>query len=326
MSNRREFITLLGGAAAWPLAVRAQQPVPKIGVLNGASQMEYGRLILAFRETLRETGYVDGQNVAIEYGWANGQYDQLPMLAADLIRRNVTLIFATGGIASAFAAKAATTTIPIVFVNGSDPVKLALVPSLNRPVGNATGIIFLAVDLEAKRVELLHELVPEADTIGFLVNKSNPYAHAPLSEAQSATHRIGLKSHTFSASSNDEITAAFAHMAEQRIKAFTLITDPFFLSSRDHIVALAAAHSVAAIYPSREFPAGGGLISYGPNIADAYRQAAIYVARILRGASPADLPVMQSTKFEFVINLKTAKALGIKFSDNVLSLADEVIE
>jgi putative tryptophan/tyrosine transport system substrate-binding protein len=325
--NRREFIALLGGVVAWPLAARAQQPaMPVIGVLNGASEAEYVRFISAFRDTLREIGYVEGQNVAIEYRWANGQYDQLPALAANLIRREVTLIFAIGGIASAFAAKAATTTIPIVFANGSDPVKLGLIPSLSRPAGNVTGIIFFALDLEAKRVEPLHELVPQADAIGFLLNESNPNANYQLNEVQSAAHSIGQKAYVFGARSKNEIATAFANAARKQIKALAVLTDPFFLSSRDHIVTLAAAHGIAVIYPSREFPDGGGLVSYGTNIPDAYRQAAVYVARILKGARPEDLPVQQPTKFELVINLKTAKALGLDVPPQLLARADEVLD
>jgi putative tryptophan/tyrosine transport system substrate-binding protein len=325
--RRREFITLIGGTAAtWPLTARAQERMRRIGILNGASQAEYGPLIASFRDALREFGYVEGQNIAIEYNWADGQYDRLPAMAADLAGRGITLIFATGGIASAIAAKAATTTIPIVFVNGADPVKLGLVPSLNRPAGNATGIVFFASALEAKRVELLHELVPEAGTIGFLVNKSNPSADFQLSDVQAAVNSIGLKAQIFVAGSKNEIATAFANLVQQRINALAVLTDPLFLSSVEHITALAKSHAVATIAASREFPASGGLISYGPNIADAYRRAADYVARILRGASPADLPVQQSTKFELVINLKTAKALGLTVPSGVLAIADEVIE
>ena len=320
-------MTLLGGAVvAWPLAARAQERMPRIGILNGASQAEYGRLIASFRGALREFGYVEGQNIAIEYNWADGQYDRLPAMAADLAGRGITLIFATGGIASATAAKAATTTIPIVFVNGADPVKLGLVSSLKRPAGNATGIVFLASALEAKRVELLHELVPEAGTIGFLVNQSNPSADFQLSDVQAAVNSIGLKAKIFVAGSKNEIATAFGNLVQQRINALAVLTDPFFLSSVEHITALAKSHAVATVAASREFPASGGLISYGPNIADAYRQAADYVARILRGASPADLPVQQSTKFELVINLKTAKALGLTVPDTLLVSAEEVLD
>jgi putative ABC transport system substrate-binding protein len=326
--KRRELITLLGGTAVtWPLAARAQQPaMPRIGVLNGASQSEYGHLIAAFLEALRKDGYVEGQNIEIEYRWADGQYDKLPALAADLTTNKVTLIFATGGIASAIAAKSVTTTIPIVFANGSDPVKLGLVPSLNRPAGNATGIVFFALDLEAKRVQLLHELVPDVGTIGFLVNKNNLNADYQLSDVQAAVNSIGLKAKIFPASSKNGISLAFATLVEQRIRALAVLTDPVFQSNLEQIAVLAKSHAVATIASSRDFPTNGGLISYGPNVADAYRQAAGYVARILKGVSPADLPVQQSTKFELIINLNTAKAIGLTIPHSLLVLADEVIE
>jgi putative tryptophan/tyrosine transport system substrate-binding protein len=326
--GRRQFVAALGGVAvAWPLTARAQQPgMPRIGVLNGASQSEYGHLIAAFREALRENGYVENQNIEIEYRWADGQYDKLPALAADLIANKVTLIFATGGIASAIAAKSVTATIPIVFANGSDPVKLGLVPSLNRPAGNATGIVFFALALEAKRVQLLHELVPDVDTIGFLVNKSNLNADFQLSDVQAAVNSIGLKAEIFPAGSKNEISLAFATLVRQRIRALAILTDPVFQSSLEQIAVLAKSHAVATIASSRAFPTNGGLINYGPNVADAYRQAAGYVARILKGASPADLPVQQSTKFELVINITTAKALGLDVPPSLIAIADEVIE
>jgi putative ABC transport system substrate-binding protein len=307
--------------------VRAQQPaVAVIGSLNSASPDGYISYVAEFRQSLKQAGYIEGENLAVEYRWAEGQYERLPALAAELIRRKVTLIFASGGIASALAAKAASTTVPIVFANGSDPVKSGLVPSLNRPGGNVTGIVFLALALTAKRVELLSECVPDADMIGFLVNKSNPNADYQLIDAQAAAQSIGRKAQTFVAGNRAEIAATFANLAERHIKALAILTDPFLRDNGEYIAALAAANRIAAIDSVREFPTSGGLMSYGPSMADAYRQAAVYVARILRGASPADLPIQQSTRLELVINLKAAKALGLDVPPTLIARADEVIE
>jgi putative ABC transport system substrate-binding protein len=324
--RRREVITLLGSAVAWPIPIRAQQPMPVIGFLNSASAQGYAPYVGAFRQALQQAGYTEGHNLEIEYRWAEGRYERLPTLAADLIRRKVMLIFATGGIASALAAKTASSAVPIVFVNGSDPVKLGLVSSLNRPTGNATGVIFFALALTAKRVELLKEFVPEAERIGFLANGSNPNTDYQLSDARAAVQSIGRMAEIFVASNRGEITTAFARLAEQHIRAVAVLTDPLFVSSGDHIATLAAEHRVAAIASWREFPASGGLVSYGPSMKEAYQQAAAYVIRILSGSRPADLPIQQSTKFELVINLKTAKALSIEVPPALLGTADEVIE
>ena len=325
--RRRELILALGGAAAWPFAARAQQPaMPVIGSLNSASPGGYASYIAEFRQSLKKAGYIEGENLGVEYRWAEGQYERLPALAAELIRRKVTLIFASGGIASALAAKAVSTTVPIVFVNGSDPVKSGLVPSLNRPGGNVTGIVFLALALTAKRVELLSECVPDADTIGFLVNKSNPNADYQLSDVQAAVQSIGRKAQIFVAGSRAEIAATFANLAERHIKALAILTDPFLRTNGGYIAALAAANRIAVIDSVREFPASGGLMSYGPSMAEAYRQAAVYVAQILTGTSPRDLPIQQSTRFELVINLNTAKALGLDVPPTLIARADEVIE
>lgn len=325
--KRREFITLLGGAAAWPLAARAQQrAMPVVGFLNARSPIDTAHLVAAFRRGLAENGYVEGQSVTIDYRWASGQPDRLPAMAMELVDRPVVVLAATGGENSAMAAKAATSTIPIVFAVGSDPIKLGLVASYNRPGGNVTGINILTTTLEAKRLGLLHELVSRAATIGVLLNPNWPPSANQLRDVQDAARVVGLQINVLRASTDQEIDAAFETVAQQRIAALAVTGNPFYDTRREKLVALAARHAVPVIYQFREFAAAGGLLSYGIDLPDAYRQVGVYVGRILKGAKPADLPVLQPTKFEFVINLKTAKALGVKFSDNLMSLADEVIE
>ena len=326
--GRREFITLLGGAAAgWPLAARGQQPaMPVIGYLSARSLDDTAHLVVAFRKGLIEGGFVEGQNVTIEYRWALGQYDRLPALASELVRQRVAVLVSTGGEPAALAAKAATSTIPIVFVIGGDPVKIGLAASYNRPGGNATGINILTTTLESKRLGLLRELVPQAATIGVLLNPNFPSAESQLRDMQEAARASGLQIHVFRANADHEIEAAFETIAQQRIGALAITADPFFDTRRDKLVALAARHAVPTIYHFREFAAAGGLMSYGTNVADIFRQTGINTGRILNGEKPADLPVMQPTKFDLVINLKTAKALGLDVPDKVLALADEVIE
>jgi putative ABC transport system substrate-binding protein len=325
--RRRKFIALLGGATTWPIVAHAQQPVmPVIGCLNSAAAAPIAHLLAAFRLGLGETGYVEGQNVAIEYRLAEGHYDRLPALAADLVNRQVSVIATGGGTISALAARAATTTIPVVFVSDSDPVKTGLVASINRPGGNVTGIHQLTAGLEAKRIGLLHELVPGATTIAVLVNPNYTDAEAQIKEVQEAARTLRLDLPILKASSDSDFDSAFATVVEQRAGALLIASDPFLFSRRNQLVALAARHAVPAIYQFRECATIGGLLSYGTRIIDSYHQVGVYTGRILKGAKPADLPVVQSTKFEFVINLKTAKSLGMTISPTLLAQADEVIE
>jgi putative ABC transport system substrate-binding protein len=327
--RRRNFITLLGGAAVgWPLVARAQQPaMPVIGFLNPTSPDTRRELIAAFHQGLAEAGYVEGRNLTVEYRWAKGQNDRLPAMAADLVQRRVAVIAAIDGTAAVLAAKAATATIPIVFIIGADPVELGLVASLNRPGGNITGLSALTLGTVAKRLQLLHELVPTAANIAFLRNPTNPnYVTLETKELQSAATALGLRLLLLNASTTGEIEAAFTSLVEQRADAFLLGTDPFFMTVRGQLVALANSHALPAIYPFREDAVAGGLMSYGTNLRDGYRQIGAYTGRIVSGDKPADLPVLQATKFELVINLKTAKALGITVPLPLTGRADEVIE
>jgi putative ABC transport system substrate-binding protein len=325
--KRREFITLLGGAAAaaWPLAARAQQPAtPVIGLLDQRSPDALADRLRGFRQGLKDAGFVEGQNAAIEYRWAENQVDRLPQLAADLVRRQVAVIVAPAGLAPALAAKAATKTIPIVFVIADDPVKLGLVASLARPGGNLTGINFLSGELTAKRLELLRELMPSATRVAVLVNPAN--AENPEREVEAAARSIGLQIQTLNASTIREINAAFATFVRDRPDAVFVGLDPFFNSRRIQLVQLAARYAIPASYPARDFAEAGGLMSYGADIADAWRQAGSYAGRILKGAKAADLPVVQSSKFELVFNVQTATMLGLTVPDKLLVAADEVIE
>jgi putative tryptophan/tyrosine transport system substrate-binding protein len=325
--KRREFITLLGGAAAaWPLAARAQQRPPAvIGFLSSSALADRARYLPAFRQGVRETGYVEGQNVAIEYRWAQDQYDRLPDLAADLVRSQVTVI-AAHDTASAMVAKAATTTIPIVFVSGGDPVKLGFVPSLNRPGGNVTGVTFVTAELGAKQLGLLHELQPGAVRVGVLVDPNFPVTASFISDVQAAASSIRKQIEVLEASTGRHIDTAFASLAQKPIDALLVGPSPLLNNRRVQLVTLAAYHRVPAIYSWREAAEAGGLMSYGTSLSDAYRQAGVYTGRILKGEKPADLPVMQSIKFEFVINLNTAKAFNLSFPPGLLAIADEVIE
>jgi putative tryptophan/tyrosine transport system substrate-binding protein len=325
--RRREFITVLGSAlVVLPVAVRAQQSaLPTVGFLNTVSAVPFARMADGFRKGLGEVGYAEGQNVAIEYRWAEGHIDQLPALAMDLVNRQVAVIAATGGPAAGLAAKAATSTIPIVFVSGADPVKAGLIASFNRPGANITGISPLSSALGSKRLEILHTLVPKATAIGMLVNP-NYDAAVQVQDAQTAADAIGLQVRILNASSVADIDAAFASVKQQAINALLVANDPYLDSHRDQIIALAAPNAIPAMYYNREYVVDGGLISYGANIADAYRQAAVYCGKILKGGKPGDLPVLQPTNFELIINLEAAKTLGLEVPPQLIALADEVIE
>ena len=325
--RRREFVSLFGGAAvAWPMAARAQQAgMPAIGVLNSTSTVARAHLVTAFRQGVFETGYVQDQNVAMEYRWAQDQYDRLPDLLADLIRRKVAVIAATDP-PSALAAKAANTNIPIVFATGGDPVKDGLVASLNRPGGNITGVSFMTMELGAKRLGLMHELLPGAVRLAVLVDPNFPITELFVSNMRAAASTIGKQIDVLNASTVREIDSVFATVAQKPVDALMFGPSAFFNNHRVKLVTLATHHRVPAIYTLREFVTAGGLMSYGTSLTDAHRQAGVYAGRILKGEKPADLPVVQSTKFEFVINLNTAKALGLSFPPGLLAIADEVIE
>ena len=325
--RRREFITLLGGAAVWPVAAHAQQATtPLIGFLSSRSPNESEALVAAFRQGLAETGYVEGQNANIAFRWAEGQYDRLPQLAAELVKTQVTVIASVGGSVSVLAAKSATRTIPIVAVAGGDPVKVGLVASFNRPGGNITGVYPSSGLFSAKRLGLLRELVPTVAMIGVLLNPKYPDSITQLEDIEEAARTVGQQIYVVNASTEQDIDAAFASLSQQGIGALISGVDPFFDTRRDKIIALAAHHAVPTIYGQRAYAVAGGLISYAPSFADAYRQAGIYVGRILKGEKAADLPVIQPTRFELVINIKTAKALGLKVPASMQLLADEVVE
>jgi ABC-type uncharacterized transport system substrate-binding protein len=326
--KRREFMSLLGGAAAWPLAARAQQPtMPVVGLLDSRSPEALADRLRGFRQGLKDTGYVEGDNVTVVYRWAENQIDRLPALAADLVRQKVAVIVTTGGSHVASAAKAATTTIPIVFILGEDPVRHGLVASVARPGGNATGINFFNIELVAKRLELLRELVPAATRVAVLVNPADARTtESTLRDVEAAARAMGLQIRVLNASTSGEIDAAFASIVRERPDALFVGTDAFLSSRRVQFVLLTTRHAIPAAYTGREFPVAGGLMSYGSNITDAWRQAGVYAGRILKGAKPADLPVVQATKFELVINAQAARVLGLTVPPTLLSTADEVIE
>jgi putative ABC transport system substrate-binding protein len=326
--KRREFISLLGGAAAWPLAARAQQgAMPVIGFLGGASPDRWVGRLRAFHQGLSETGYVVGRNLAIEYRWAEGQNDRVPSLAAELVGRQVSVIAAPGSVPAALAAKAATTTIPIVFEIASDPVELGLVASLAQPGGNITGVTSLNAQVGPKRLELLHELVPTATVVGLLVNPTNPNEAEPTTKnLQAAARSLGLEMHVLHASAEGDFDAAFATLIQLRAGALAIGTDPLFTSRLEQLAALTVRHAVPSVYQFREFTAAGSLMSYGGSLTDTFRAVGVYTGRILKGDKPADLPVQQATRVELFLNLKTAKALGLTVPIPLLGRADEVIE
>ena len=324
--KRREFITLIVGAVAqWSRAARAQA-LPVIGFVSSRSSADSRYAVSAFRKGLTESGYTEGQNLKIEFRWAEGKYGRLPALVNDLIAQGINVLVAVGGEPSAFAAKAATSTVPIVFTTGGDPVKAGLVTSLNRPGGNATGISLLTTAPETKRLGLLHEIVPKATLIGVLINPNYAEAENQTREVQDAAHSIGQRIRISKAGTDEELESAFAAFIEQRIEALLVCSDPFFDTRRDRIIAFAAQSRIPAIYQFREYAVAGGLMSYGISLTEGYRQVGIYAGQILKGTKPAELPIQQSIKFEFVINAKTAKALGLEVPPTVLARADEVIE
>ena len=325
--KRREFITLLGGVAAWPLAARAQQAAkPVIGFLGSISPAAVIRPLSTFRQVLKEAGFEEGKTVAIEYRWAEGYYERLSELAADLVRHQVAVIITVGGDPPALAAKAATSTIPIVFIVGRDPVKFGLVASLNQPGGNATGVNLYITETEAKRIELLRDLLTTVMTLGVLMNPKTVDSEIQLSEVLTAARALQQRTEVVNASNELEIETAFLTLAQRKVGAILVGADPFFNNRRELIISLAARYAIPAIYPLRDFADSGGLVSYGTSLVDAYHQVGIYAARILKGERPADLPVMQPTKFDLIINLRTAKALGLNVPDKLLARADEVIE
>jgi len=326
--RRREFISLLGGAAAaWPLSARAQQPaMPVIGFLSSRSADDSARVVAAFRQGLAEMGYAEGRNAEIEFRWAQGQFDRLPALAAELVRRPVAVLATVGGSQTTLAASAATATIPIIFGIGEDPVKEGLVPNLNRPGENMTGVTFSTSLLVAKRLGLLRDLVPTAEVIALLVNQNSSQGQGQEKDIEEAARTVGQRLVILNGGTDEEIDASFANLAQQKVGALLVGSDPFFDPRRERLIALSARYAVPAIYQFREFVLAGGLMSYGASITDMYRQVGVYVGRVLKGDKPADLPVVQPTKFEFVINLKTAKALGLNIPPGVLAIADEVIE
>ena len=325
--RRREFITLLGGAVAWSAAARAQRPaMPVIGLLDSNSPDVHANLLRSFRQGLSETGYVEGRNVAIEYRWSGGQYDRLPELAADLVSRHVTVIATIDGSASALAAKAATSTIPVTFRIGADPVALGLVASLNRPGGNVTGVTSSTVEVGPKRLEVLHELVPTATTIAVLINPTSPFAETLSNDILAAAQIVGLRIHILHASTERDLSLAFADLLQLRVGGLVIGSDVFFNSQSEKLAALTVRHAIPAAYQYREFVAAGGLVSYGGSVEDSYHLVGIYTGRVLNGEKPADMPVQLSTKVELFINLKTAKALSLTVPISLLGRADEVIE
>jgi putative ABC transport system substrate-binding protein len=324
--RRREFITLISGAAVWPLAARAQPPMAVIGLLSGSSPGAIPHLVAALHRGLGDSGFVDGQNLAIDYRWADGRFDRLPTMAAELVRRQVALIVALAP-PSTLAAKAATATIPIVFHSGGDVVKMGIVASLNRPGGNATGVNLFTQAVEPKKLDVLSKLVPSAETFGYLLNPNNPGAEERANEVRDAARSLGRSLHVVGASTPAEIDAAFTTLVDRRVGALVVMADQYFDDTRRaQLVALAAGNAIPAIYGQREYALEGGLISYGTNLAETHRHAGNYAGRILKGEKPSDLPVLRPTKFELLINLKTAKTLGLSISDNLLTLADEVVE
>jgi ABC-type uncharacterized transport system substrate-binding protein len=325
--RRRDFIKVIAGSiAAWPLAARARQLMPVVGFLNGASPTELESRVVAFRDGLAEKGYVEGHSVVIEYRWGLGQYERLPEMALDLVHRAVAVIAATGGVPSVRAAKAATSEIPIVFTMGGDPVAFGLVASLNRPGSNVTGITLISGEVVSKRIALLRDLLPDAKMLGVLINSTNPNGDTELAVAERAANTFGWQVKALRVDEGRDFDAAFQPLVRERVDAILVTTDPIFESQRNRIVALAAQRAVPTIYALREYAVAGGLMSYGASISDVYRQAGMYVGRILKGEKPADLPVMQPTKFDLAINLKTAKRLGLNVPPTLLATADEVIE
>jgi putative tryptophan/tyrosine transport system substrate-binding protein len=325
--KRREVITLLSGAAAaWSMVARAQQAMPLVGFLNGASPTELSARVVAFRAGLAERGYVEGHNVAIEYRWGLGHYERLPDMAVDLVRRGVAVIAATGGVPSVRAARAATSTIPIVFTMGGDPVALGLVDSLNRPGGNVTGVTLISGEIVSKRIALLRDLLPGAKALAVLMNSTTPASEVEAAAAERASHTLGWRVSVLRVGKELDFDSAFRPLQRERVDALLVTTDPVFESQHDRIVALAAHHALPAVYALREYAVAGGLMTYGASISDVYRQAGLYGGRILKGEKPADLPIMQASKFELVINSRTARTLGIQIPATLLATSDEVIE